>query len=356
MGLPCLRLSLRVASLTVFICGLVVLTVLNLGWYMRRYSQHGIPSSLGRNAESLSQLIGELNGTNDVSASYLNDQLHNPQSILDSSLDREMKRRLALIDAACTRRKVSRQAKRYNAQFFDHLLVLDPYKLLFNFIPKVSCTTWKKLLGELMVRANATEHFTTLNKYTTEERNWRLDTYKKAVFVREPLSRLLSAWMDKFRDNPKDKKRWEKYFGKQIVKRYRQGVHDASGRSLRWLNVTFTEFSQFVARYGPQCEIDAISDHFVPQNEICNPCQLNYHFIGHFENLAVEGPYFLRWISADHLVSFPRFHPSAASRSFKEEIARVPIKALDGLAKLYKRDYEMFGYSFENTLDILVND
>ncbi|XP_022092879.1 carbohydrate sulfotransferase 11-like [Acanthaster planci] len=351
MGFPCLRYFVRTTSLTFFIFTVVLLVLLNLRWCLLRYCQHSLQRPLSRDTDSQKELLLDQNKTYHMTSEDFNTQQSRPQSVLDRSLEREMKRRREILDSTCKRLHFKRKAKHYTASFFDNVLVLDPYKLLFSFIPKVSSSSWKQVLGDLMVRANASKLFTTLDKYSTEERDMRLETYKKAVFVREPINRLLSAWMSKFRDDPKDQERWEKYFGQKIVKRYRKSPPQSS----KWLNITFMEFAQFVTDYGPSCEIDTITNHFVPQNEICHPCHINYQFIGHFENLVVEGPYFLRWISADHLVSFPRFQPSAAGRSLKDELAVLPLRILDGLSKLYKRDYEMFGYSVEKTLDHAVS-
>ena len=103
----------------------------------------------------------------------------------------------------------------------EFILVDDENKIIYCTIPKVSSTTWKRVLGDLrgldrnIKRIHRRNLWRWLYQYTEEERLQRIETYFKFLFVREPLHRLLSAYKDKFiaRD-----RRYGKRARKQIVK------------------------------------------------------------------------------------------------------------------------------------------
>ena len=87
---------------------------------------------------------------------------------------------------------------------FSRFIVIEKLKLVFCFIPKVSCTTWKRTLysaeneGERIgVGAQDKSLFSWLKDYSVAERKEILNSYYKAMFVREPFARLASAYRDK---------------------------------------------------------------------------------------------------------------------------------------------------------------
>ena len=81
---------------------------------------------------------------------------------------------------------------------------MEDLKLVFCYIPKVSCTTWKGVFYQALhngtgrkVYPHRKSLWSFLIDYPPAERKRILDTYYKAMFVREPFSRLLSAYRDK---------------------------------------------------------------------------------------------------------------------------------------------------------------
>ena len=235
---------------------------------------------------------------------------------LKDTMRKEQERRFALLQDGC---------KYFNMSLGDpvnykHLLVNDVHKILFNFIPKVSCSTWKGVLKNLRAH-NETGH-PALNAYTEEEKATRMASYRKVLFVRDPMSRFLSAYMSKFRSVATRNKTgvqrlWEKLFGRDIVKRYR-GITVEKVTDGEFLNITLIEFMNYVVDVGTNIKMTVINDHWLPQHIVSQPCQIKYDFIGHFENLAVEGPYVLKWLNVDHLVKFPEYHDSKAVQNLIE--------------------------------------
>ena len=99
-----------------------------------------------------------------------------------------------------------------NLDLTKHLLVDEKLKVIYSFIPKSGCTTWKHLwkgnLSGKAVKGEEYTHMTYINKYglkfvsqyPVKERDGFLtdDTFIKFLVVRHPYDRLLSAYADKF--------------------------------------------------------------------------------------------------------------------------------------------------------------
>jgi hypothetical protein len=97
-------------------------------------------------------------------------------------------------------------------------VVLEKYKLIFFTSAKVGCTVWKQLfrriMGEKNWRAEATKKLLPWNPdinglkylydYDRETASHMMTSpeYTRAIFVREPKERLLSAYLDKGVSNP----------------------------------------------------------------------------------------------------------------------------------------------------------
>ncbi|XP_038045092.1 carbohydrate sulfotransferase 14-like [Patiria miniata] len=268
-------------------------------------------------------------------------------SDLNDIMAKEQDRRLTLLKEGCKYFNMSTSGR----VDFAHMLVNDAHKLLFNFIPKVSCSTWKGVLSKL--RSHNNTGFATLGRYSAEEQNARLANYRKVIFVREPMSRILSAYMSKFcalatRNKPDLQLQWERWFGRDIVRRYR----DKKVRTFKegqFLNITLSEFMTYVCDLGSGIRMSQINDHWLPQHVITHPCQIKYDFIGHFENLSVEGPYVLKWLGVDRFVKFPEYHDSNAVKNLVNYYKEVPLGVIQRMSKYYEIDYKLFGYSVDGT-------
>ncbi|XP_071786165.1 carbohydrate sulfotransferase 14-like [Asterias amurensis] len=226
---------------------------------------------------------------------------------------------------------------------YRHLLVNDKHKILFNFIPKVSCTTWKTIWRTLN---NNTGKLKNVLKYYRRD-DARLKSYRKVLFVREPMSRLLSAYMDKLHSWSFIQRIWEKTYGREIADRYRGDKKQKLGK---WWNITFTEFIKYITDRGSGIKMNQLNDHWLPQYKLSRPCHVKYDFIGHFENLAVEGPFVLRWLGIDHLVQFPEYKSSKAKQRFVEYYKSISPDLMRKLMDYYHVDYRLFGYSPDDVM------
>ena len=156
-------------------------------------------------------------------------------------------------------------------------------------------------------------------------RRWR--DYRKVIFVREPLARVLSAYLDKFRDGD-EVKQWERRFGHQIAKTTRNSKHP-------YKNFTFEEFLRFILYLGPDITMDQMKDHWLPYSSFTSPCQMKFDFIGHFETLGEDGPIIINRLGIEDVVQFPEIHSSKAVEKLQKEYAKIPVDLILKVQEYY---------------------
>ncbi|XP_072045260.1 carbohydrate sulfotransferase 14-like [Amphiura filiformis] len=278
----------------------------------------------------------------------------------------EQQRRLQIVEKGCEKLTIPRSLANFSDQYLSHLIVESRYKILFNYIPKVSCTMWKELFDQLH-RTHLTFNIRFLTDLIKpESRRFQLETCRKAVFVREPLTRLLSMYFSKFCNYGEVQRLWEYKYGWLIVQNYREGYHSPpeipnKDSQQPFMNITFSEFIRFITDNINKEDILRESgsrvggtDHFLPQSTIASPCAIHYDFIGHFENLSTEAPYMLNFLGVDHIVQYPGITASEAEKKLVDEYKKVPLELLYKLEQYYHADYELFGYSFNDTLKRII--
>ena len=226
-----------------------------------------------------------------------------------------------------------------------HFIISDKFKILFCFVPKVACTTWKDVMKRLyhnQIGKETKKRFLKLDEIGTTPseviRRWR--DYRKVLFVREPLSRVLSAYLNKFRYGS-EKARWERAFGAYIVKRTRtQRV-----KHTRPYDITFEEFIRYILHLGTNTKMNQMKDHWLPYSSFTSPCRVKYDYIGHYETLAQDGPEIVQRLGIREIANFPTIHNSTAMDEFRKEYANIPVDLIVRLQAYYHADYELFGYS-----------
>lgn len=264
--------------------------------------------------------------------------------------------RRRLVDEACLQyRGDGMSGSRLPApHHVSRIYVEDRHRLLYCEVPKAGCSNWKRVLMVLSGLANSPAHIQhqaahysnslrRLDSYDRAGMARRLRTYTKALFVREPLERLVSAFRDKF-EQPNTY--YHPVFGRAIIARYRpnatrQALSSGSG-------VTFPEFVRYLLDPRRPLGLDI---HWERVGRLCSPCLVRYDFIGRFENLAAEAEALLRLVGAPANLTFPRFKdrhrreertgPQLSRRYLAQLSADERRRAQD----FYLTDYAMFNYS-----------
>ena len=244
-----------------------------------------------------------------------------------------------------------------------HLIVNDEHKVLYCYVPKVACTNLKRVFLLLTGKMNETEplklkasdvhmtytkYFHFLHHESEEDIKFKIKHYRKIVFVREPLERLLSAYRNKF--TQKGGVYFQERYGRKIIKRYRE---NPSAESLeRGHDVQFNEFVQYLL--DPDTPVESFNEHWATISSLCFPCHIAYDFIGKYETLDDDVTLLLKEMSVDDHISFPE-----RSDSYKYErtedimleyFRKIPRQFLNHLWKVYLHDYIVFGYPFPSII------
>ncbi|XP_076469044.1 carbohydrate sulfotransferase 11-like [Babylonia areolata] len=258
---------------------------------------------------------------------------------------------------------------------FDHILVDERYKMLYCYIPKVACTNWRRVMLVLSgkvkvsnvldirggdVHGRFKRLLPRLSNYSQQEVEWRLSTYYKFMFVREPFERLLSAWRNKFLNgkNPY----FRKQFGHSILRRFRDSYETpaaeeeeeeekeeegtGSKRDRATGTVRFDEFLQYIV---DPLRTEALNEHWATYHRLCLPCSVRYDFVGRYETLDVDAQHVLRAVRADGVVRFPTRSASYKDNQTSSYLAgfyrNLSAPLLRRVYSVYKKDFQLFNFA-----------
>jgi Sulfotransferase family len=171
-------------------------------------------------------------------------------------------------------------------------IILEEFKLIFFSSAKVGCTAWKQLFRRMMGLSDwKTEEYNKMLPWNPETNGLKYlydydrDTasemmtsqeWTRAIFVRDPKERFLSAYMDKVMHN-------NNYLQEKCCDYTGSCVGKARGSLLGFLNVVYF------------CD-DA---HWRPQNKRMEPKYWPYiNFVGHMETLQEDAELLLKQIGA----------------------------------------------------------
>jgi dermatan 4-sulfotransferase 1 len=122
-------------------------------------------------------------------------------------------------------------------------------------------------------------------------------------------------------------------------------------------DISFPEFVRYVIdSWHEGAELDR---HWIPQFRLCQPCQIHYDFVGHYETLHEDADAVLASLNSgqnpqDVVVrQFPHVDPdnqqfARSSDKMKEFYSSISLDNIDELYRLYATDYALFGYSHRN--------
>lgn len=264
--------------------------------------------------------------------------------------------RRSRVQQVCQEQSVSTS----NQHFLKYLIVNDRLKTLYCYVPKAGSSSWKALfvklsgihpptskngeafrvyhLRDTLFRANITQ----LVKFSPEERQHKLDTYFKFLIVRHPLDRLASAFYDKFRYDYSYTVQLRKKLAPFIIEHFR----NRHGVTVQQSKVNFDEFIDFILSGLKQ----ATNEHWATYQRLCQPCMVNYDYIGTAETIEEDVPRILKRMDAEeHIADFENIHKTKPSDSFYRSFYdNVTVGMLEKLVSLYGTDMNMFGYSWKH--------
>lgn len=232
-----------------------------------------------------------------------------------------------------------------NSRRLKNVIVNEKFKILFCYIPKIACTQWKTTLAQLRNRSEPKHwihddrNFELFTDYPPYKAQKMLRTYYKFLFVREPFERLLSAYIDKFYNSNPD---FYAVWGHDIVSRYKKGMTPEETK------ITFDEFVNYVVKVqdsGMFC-----NEHWQTYDKLCQPCGINYDFVGRFENLEEEARHVLEISGLNKNVSFPQVKTSNTASKISSFYSQLSKQQLNSILRIFRDDSEMFGYDLPESI------
>ena len=231
----------------------------------------------------------------------------------------------------------------------SRVLVVDRFKLMVSFVPKSMSSSLKnKLLEMLGERTRAFRNQDALlsslhqngvrflRTYSPAEILWRRDTYYKVLFVRHPLRRVVSAYVDKMLQRNTLYYLLSSHFAWRV--RGLSGMlHDP--RNL-FRKLTFQEFLLNILFYERRPSLD---EHWKPAVDLALPCEMGFNFLGKVETAGKD----LHCVFVEKLHQkswFPTSNQHNSTLHYKTCIDQVPRPFLKRLIDLYADDFRAFNY------------
>ncbi|XP_063809527.1 carbohydrate sulfotransferase 10 [Pseudophryne corroboree] len=273
-------------------------------------------------------------------------------------IDLVHKERRELLRSICSNGSLSNLSHSIISKFvLDRIFVSDKHKILFCQTPKVGNTQWKKVLivvngafpsiheiPENVVHDHDKNGLPRLSSYSLSDVHERLNSYFKFFIVRDPFERLISAYKDKFVNNPRFEPWYKHNIAPVIIRKYRKDRTEAKG------GLQFQDFVRYLGDPNHKFLDIQFGDHIIhwlTYVELCAPCEINYNVIGHHETLEEDAPYILKEAGIDGLVSYPsiplgitQYNQSKVEHYF----SKVSKRDIKRLYDRFEGDFKLFGY------------
>lgn len=167
---------------------------------------------------------------------------------------------------------------------------------------------------------------------------------RKFIVVRQPVERLVSAYVDKFTLRNRFSDYFQRRYGRKIVRLYRGGSNASeSGR-----DVSFAEFVQFLVDQRIPCA-QKYNFHWMSYFDICHPCLVDYDFVVRFERLADEMRPLWRALYNRSDVDDVLLRRNAGKRKSSDlvghYVGQLRSDHISALYYAYERDFRLFVYS-----------
>ncbi|XP_077996425.1 carbohydrate sulfotransferase 14-like [Glandiceps talaboti] len=252
--------------------------------------------------------------------------------------------RVQLLRNQCNRYQLTKKPQ------YGRLLVDPVHRVMYCRVAKVASSNWMRtfliLAGEYVPNDTIKwenfykleDHYKYLSQYKVEDRSQLLRDYTKFLFVRHPLTRLLSGYRNKISEN-NDKT----YVTPMVAK-----IQAVTGS-----NSTFPQFHDFLQYLIKRDEDPQTWNmHFRPISDLCSPCEVKYDFIGHMETMDSDTKTMLNKIDENFKFPYPdkSITNSSATDNIRKYYKAVTKEQIDAIYKIYEKDFELFGYTTDIVL------
>ncbi|XP_039255489.2 carbohydrate sulfotransferase 10-like isoform X1 [Styela clava] len=277
------------------------------------------------------------------------DEVISRDSLTSETQNRIKQRKQALVDS-CNKLdhgKISSYEEFYlkNTILKTSLFYSDKHKILFCSIPKCATRSQANFLANIegiidgkLANESASEYIErrlSVRNLNVSEVAKRIKNYTKFIIVREPFSRLLSAFRDKL-----ERKRGNGYYvglSHRIHAQYGNGTGNETG-------ITKTSLQDFV-EYLTAKRDNQQDPHWNYYYRLCSPCDIQYDYIAHMSTLDTDMEYFMKQFRMKNVVFPPSFNSFTDGKKVYNYFSNVSASSVNLLYHRYKTDYDIFGFS-----------
>nr|XP_039251296.1 carbohydrate sulfotransferase 9-like isoform X4 [Styela clava] len=203
---------------------------------------------------------------------------------------------------------------------------------------------WKRLNSFVLLREKRYlwTRFPPQNPESNHEMNKRLNNYYRIMTVREPLERVVSAYINKI-------------FPEGSVTEYyitlSEKIHAkfAKSKNTEYFQpgrASFEEFVDSILSNPKQVDV-----HWRLYSDICDPCHIQYDYIAKLETIALDSEYLGKKLGISNNLFFKEKSNSWESlghkwkNKYRTYLDSLPAKKLHALYEAYWEQYKLFNYS-----------
>ena len=245
------------------------------------------------------------------------------------------------------------------------MLVDEKHKAVYCVVPKSACTSWKAFILNITGKVEPKDQerlyglahildyhekigLRYLHSYTPARRENILRMYFKFLVVRNPYTRLLSAYDNKFKGSLGESSWYHEHMGKYIVNKYRN--HGKIVEQVKGDDVSFKELVEMLSNPNEQNN-NRYDTHFWKMHASCYPCLVDYDYIAKVETMEYDSEVIIKKLVPTEDLHLPFLNKNNKDRHERDYVhaaySTLPDALLTNLSAIYTTDMEVFGYEFD---------
>ena len=178
--------------------------------------------------------------------------------------------------------------------------------------------------------------------YTMPEIKYRLNNYYKFLVVRDPLERLVSAYLDKFGNKDEE---FLTIYGKRanIMRSTGRMTHNSPLNS----SVSFSNLVDIIIEQNHYGLL--LNQHWDTYENLCETCKIKYDYVAKFETYRSDFQHLLKRICHGSKCDTYATEKNEAKTAFNDInnfYAQLSANQLAAIREIYHRDMNTFGYKF----------
>ncbi|MCB4438254.1 sulfotransferase family protein [Alteromonas sp. McT4-15] len=233
---------------------------------------------------------------------------------------------------------------------YYNFIVTRDRRFIFAYNPKVACTNWKCVfryydgaradyLAPDIAHDRERSGLDFLSQLNEPDVYLRDKTIKKFSFVRNPYSRILSAYANKIepyvnktRSEIDDNPYFYEVFG--IIEQH-------YGRKITSVQQGFVAFLNWILNVN---DFHSTNEHWLPQSKLLDIDNVSYDFIGRLEHVKEDSAHIIKQLELD--IPFPKqkdvkFAPTNATERLSSFMTKEAVSLIN---EIYKEDFQNFDY------------